>query len=186
MVADLAQLPQPAVLSVLALAFVFGLVMGSFLNCLAWRITHGESVLRGRSHCASCGHVLEVRDLVPGLAVLGGRCASGGERISARYPIAELACGVAYASIVVRFGLTLECVEMLAFASILLLLSLTDIDQCIIPNGCILAAVVVRLGYIALAGWLGLLPEGQSTVDLMLFSAASAAGVGVVLCCWRS
>ena len=183
MVADLAQLPQPAVLSTLALAFVFGLFMGSFLNCLAWRITHGESVLRGRSHCASCGHVLEVRDLVPVLSwlLLGGRCRFCGERISARYPIAELACGVAYASIVVRFGLTIECVEMLAFASILLVLSLTDIDQCIIPNGCIIAAVVVRLGYIALAGWLGLLPEGQSTVDLMLFSAASAAGVGVVL-----
>ena len=95
MVADLAQLPQPAILSTLALAFVFGLFMGSFLNCLAWRITHGESVLRGRSHCASCGHVLEVRDLVPVLSwlLLGGRCRFCGERISARYPIAELACG---------------------------------------------------------------------------------------------
>lgn len=183
MAVDLAQLPQSAVVSVLALAFLLGLFMGSFLNCLAWRITHGESVLRGRSHCASCGHVLEVRDLVPVVSwlLLGGRCRFCGERVSARYPIAELACGVAYGGIVVRFGLTLECAEMLAFASILLVLSLTDIDQCIIPNGCIIAAVVVRLAYIALAGWLGLLPEGQSATDLMLFSAASAVGVGVVL-----
>ena len=40
------------------LAAVFGACMGSFLNCMAWRVVHGESVLRGRSHCDACGHVL--------------------------------------------------------------------------------------------------------------------------------
>lgn len=183
MIADVTQLPSAAVLSVLLLALVLGLVMGSFLNCLAWRLVNGESVLRGRSHCATCGHVLDVRDLVPVVSwmLLGGRCRFCGERVSVRYPLSELVCGVAYVTIVLRFGLTLECVEMLAFASILLVLSLTDIDALLIPNGCVIAAVVVRFAYIALAGWLGVLPEGQSMADLMLFSAVSALCVGGAL-----
>ena len=48
-----------------AVAALLGACTGSFLACLAWRTVHGESVLRGRSHCDVCGHVLGVRDLVP-------------------------------------------------------------------------------------------------------------------------
>ena len=83
---------------------LFGLVMGSFLNCLAWRLTHGESVLRGRSHCISCGHVLAARDLVPVLSWLftRGRCRYCHERIPARYPLTELLCAALYLSVVVR------------------------------------------------------------------------------------
>ena len=58
------------------LAALLGACMGSFLNCAAWRIVHGESVLRGRSHCDACGHVLTVRDLIPVVSYLAahGRC----------------------------------------------------------------------------------------------------------------
>ena len=52
------------------LAALLGACMGSFLNCAAWRIVHGESVLRGRSHCDTCGHVLAVRDLIPVVSYL--------------------------------------------------------------------------------------------------------------------
>ena len=52
------------------LAALLGACMGSFLNCAAWRIVHGESVLRGRSHCDACGHVLAVRDLIPVVSYL--------------------------------------------------------------------------------------------------------------------
>ena len=60
------------------LAALLGACMGSFLNCAAWRIVHGESVLRGRSHCDACGHVLTVRDLIPVVSYLAahGRCRS--------------------------------------------------------------------------------------------------------------
>ena len=58
------------------LAGVFGAVLGSFLNCAAWRIAHGESFVKGRSHCTSCGHVLGFLDLIPVFSwiFLGGRC----------------------------------------------------------------------------------------------------------------
>lgn len=69
------------------LAAVFGACMASFLNCMAWRVVHGESVLRGRSHCDACGHVLGARDLVPIVSYLasGGRCRYCGAKLSSRH-----------------------------------------------------------------------------------------------------
>ena len=49
----------------LGVVAVLGACLGSFVNCLAWRSANGESVLAGRSHCTSCGHVLGALDLVP-------------------------------------------------------------------------------------------------------------------------
>ena len=55
------------------LAFIFGACMGSFLNCMAWRIVNGESITKGRSHCDVCGHTLSARDLFPILSFLWNR-----------------------------------------------------------------------------------------------------------------
>lgn len=136
---------------------VLGLCMGSFLNCLAWRMTHGESVLHGRSHCTSCGHALGVRDLVPVLSWLASRgtCRYCGDRVSVRYPATEVFCAVVYVSLLLRFGISAEAVEMIAFASVLLVLSLTDLDEYVIPNATIVVAIAIRLAYIALQGAMG-------------------------------
>lgn len=139
-------------------AVVLGLCMGSFLNCLAWRMTHGESVLHGRSHCATCGHVLAAYDLVPlaSWLVTRGRCRYCGARVSARYPVAEALCAVLYVSIFLRYEIALEALELAAFGSVLLVLSLTDIDEFIIPNSTIVAAIAIRLAYILVGGALGI------------------------------
>ena len=162
---------------------LFGLVMGSFLNCLAWRLTHGESVLRGRSHCISCGHVLAARDLVPVLSWLftRGRCRYCHERIPARYPLTELLCAALYLSVVVRYDLTLETVEMLVFASTLLVLSLTDLDECIIPNSCIAVAVAARALYGLALLATGSLPAGFDIVSAVGYYVGTAVGVLVAL-----
>ncbi|MBR3326701.1 MAG: prepilin peptidase [Atopobiaceae bacterium] len=152
------QLDSPLLLGyVVCVAGILGLVMGSFLNCLAWRMTHGESVLHGRSHCTSCGHVLGPRDLVPVLswALSRGRCRYCGERVSWRYPATELFTAIVYVSLAVRYGLTLEMLELVAFASVLLVLSLTDLDEYLIPNATIVAAMLVRVAYIVAMGATG-------------------------------
>ena len=75
-----------------ALAALLGACMGSFLNCMAWRVVHGESVLRGRSHCDACGHMLGARDLVPIVSYLasGGRCRYCGAKLSSRHVWGEV------------------------------------------------------------------------------------------------
>ena len=58
------------------ITFFLGTVFGSFINCMSWRIVNGENVLKGRSHCTACNHVLGVRDLFPVLSYLflKGKC----------------------------------------------------------------------------------------------------------------
>lgn len=158
-------------------AIVVGLCMGSFLNCLAWRMIHGESVLHGRSHCTACGHVLAVRDLVPlaSWMAMRGRCRYCGTHVSAQYPLTEAFCAVLYVSILLRYGLTLETLEFAAFASVLLVLSLTDIDDYIIPNTTIIAAIAIRLGYILVGGALGI----HDTASLLVASMVNGLIVAV-------
>src|SRR5690606_21391603 len=66
---------------------VYGLLIGSFLNAWAWRLAHGESISRGRSHCPACGHQIRAYDNVPVVSwlLLRGRCRDCGAPISPRY-----------------------------------------------------------------------------------------------------
>jgi prepilin signal peptidase PulO-like enzyme (type II secretory pathway) len=77
----------------LILVFTYGLVFGSFVNVVAYRVPRGESIIRPRSHCPHCEHALSVRELVPVLSwlMLKGRCRVCHHPISLRYPLLELA-----------------------------------------------------------------------------------------------
>lgn len=158
-------------------AAVLGLCMGSFLNCMAWRMTHGESVAHGRSHCTSCGHVLAARDLVPVISWLStrGKCRYCKERVSARYPATELLCAVVYVSILLRYGLAVQTIELMAYASVLLVLSLTDLDDYVIPNATIVACIAIRLAYLAYVAASG---EGEL---VMLVGSSIAQGLAVAV-----
>ncbi len=153
-----------AVLSVL-----FGLIMGSFLNCLAWRLVHGESVMKGRSHCAACGHVLGPRDLVPLLSwlFLKGRCRYCGEPVSVRYPLAELICGVMYGTLAWRYGFSVETLRFLLLFSLLLAVSLVDLEDGWVPDRFL---VIGAAGYLLL---LFLEPEPMKALMKGLIGAAA-------------
>jgi len=160
--------------ALVAFAAVLGLVMGSFLNCLAWRLVHGESVLRGRSHCASCGHTLGAADLVPVVSwlALRGRCRYCGERVSARYPLAELLCAAAWASFAWRFGWSAETVRNLVLASVLLAASLVDWEDGWVPDRLVLAGAV---------GYLAALPLAPAPLAELSRGAVGAAALFVPL-----
>ena len=117
-------------------AALFGACMGSFLNCMAWRIVHGESVLRGRSHCDECGHVLAARDLVPVLSYLfsGGRCRYCGAKLSARHVWAELISAAVYVSLLLQYDISLQTLEGWLLACVLLACAFADLEGYIIPD----------------------------------------------------
>lgn len=137
----------------IVLAFVLGTVFGSFINCLAWRWVQGESVLRGRSHCAVCGHVLGPLDLIPLVSYLAlkGRCRYCSTPISPRYMAAEVTLGLFFAAAAWRFGLSWQTVQAWALFTVLLGLALVDLDSYIIPDGFILAGLLIWLPTLALA-----------------------------------
>lgn len=83
----------------LGIVFIFGLIIGSFLNVVIYRLGTGRSIVHGRSFCMSCGRQLGVMDLVPVLSFLyvRGKCGGCGSRISAQYPLVELLTGLLFA-----------------------------------------------------------------------------------------
>ena len=129
-------------------ASLFGACMGSLLNCMAWRIVHGESVLRGRSHCDECGHVLAARDLVPVLSYLfsKGRCRYCGAKLSARHVWAELISAAVFVSLLLQYDISLQTLEAWLLASLLLACSFADLEGYIIPDRFIAAGIVLFIG----------------------------------------
>jgi prepilin signal peptidase PulO-like enzyme (type II secretory pathway) len=85
---------------------VVALLVGSFINLAADRLPRGESVVRPRSHCRTCGRVLNVVDLIPvaGYVVRRGRCASCGATIGISAPAVEALCGVAMLASLLLLG----------------------------------------------------------------------------------
>ena len=128
-----------------ALAALLGACMGSFLNCMAWRVVHGESVLRGRSHCDACGHVLSARDLIPVVSYLlsGGKCRFCGARLSARHVWGELLSAAVFLSLLVKYDISLRLLEAWLLACVLLACSFADLEGYIIPDRFLAVGVVL-------------------------------------------
>ena len=127
------------------LAALLGACMGSFLNCAAWRIVHGESVLRGRSHCDACGHVLAMRDLIPVVSYLAahGRCRYCGAKLSRRHVLAEAVSALVFVTLLLHYDISLQALEGWCVAGILLVCSFADLEGYIIPDRFIAVGVVL-------------------------------------------
>ena len=127
------------------IAALLGACMGSFLNCAAWRIVHGESVLRGRSHCDVCGHVLAPRDLVPVFSYVfsHGRCRYCGAKLSPRHAVGEAVAALVFVSLLLRYDISLRTLEAWAVACLLLACAFADLEGYIIPDRFIAVGVVL-------------------------------------------
>ena len=159
-------------------AFILGACMGSFLNCMAWRIANNESIFRGRSHCDECGKTLQVRDLFPLVSYLinKGKCRFCGAKLSAGHLVAELLTGAVFVLVLFTYDLTWQTLEMLLLCCILLVAAFTDIKNYTIPNGCIIAGIIFRIPFFFL------LPNGQeSLVDALLGGFAVGGGLLLVV-----
>ena len=116
--------------------FLFGLVIGSFLNVVIYRVPAGESVVSPRSRCGSCGTQIAERDNIPVLSwlLLRGKCRSCGASISARYPVVELLTGLLFAAVAWRLGVSWEVPAFLVFTAGLVALSGIDLDTFLLPK----------------------------------------------------
>ena len=126
------------------LSFIFGLLIGSFLNVLIYRLPRDRSVITGRSKCPQCDNGIAWYDNVPLLSyfVLRGRCRHCRLRIPVRYPVVELITGATAVVVVRQLGPTLQSFWVFAFLSILLVITLIDWSHRIIPDVLTLGGVV--------------------------------------------
>ncbi len=144
-------------------SFLFGLIIGSFLNTVIYRYNTGRSV-GGRSHCLACGHTLTWRELIPILSyvIQGGKCAKCQSRFSAQYPLVEfmtaiLFLGVTWKFFPTNFSLTdfpYELIFLLIInwlvMSLLIIIAVYDLRHKIIPNGMVYAFILASA---VLAWW---------------------------------
>jgi len=115
---------------------VYGLVIGSFLNVVIWRVPRHESLVAPRSHCPGCDKPIAVRDNIPlvSWAMLRGRCRNCGEPISIRYPAIELITAVLFGAVGARFAHTWALPAFLVLTAALIAISAIDLEHFIIPN----------------------------------------------------
>lgn len=134
---------------------LLGLLIGSFLNVVIWRVPRGESVVSPPSACPSCGARIRARDNVPVVSwlVLRARCRSCRAPISARYPLVELGTGLLFAAVGWWAGLSPELPAFLYLAGIGVALALIDLDVHRLPDAIVLPAYPVSIVLLGLASW---------------------------------
>jgi leader peptidase (prepilin peptidase)/N-methyltransferase len=159
--------------AVVALAFVLGLVAGSFVTAVAHRVPRGISIAEARSRCPACGAQIAAYDNVPVLSwlLLRGRARCCGARISARYPLTELAVAVTFAVTVIvhRDDSVAEVAIDLIFVAMLAAVTLTDLEQRIIPNKILLVGAILCVAIAA--------PTDPGGLPERAIAAAAAGGL---------
>jgi leader peptidase (prepilin peptidase)/N-methyltransferase len=161
------------VLGPAAFAFCAGAIAGSFVTVVAHRLPRGESFVAGRSRCPGCGAQIAAYDNVPIFSwlALRGRCRNCGQRISARYPLTEITLAALYAGTVLALD-TDDAGELalgLVLCTLLVTVTLTDLDLRLIPNR------VVGPG--ALAGLALVAATDLGSLDESLLAGAIAGGL---------
>lgn len=133
---------------VMLFAGIFGLLVGSFLNAWAYRLTRNISIARGRSACPACGGAIAWYDNVPlvSYAVLRGRCRACGARISPRYPLGEGITAALFVLAAALTGATWELLLQLLFIAVLVLTTETDLEAQEVPGDVLLVAGAIGLG----------------------------------------
>ncbi|HXE98454.1 MAG TPA: prepilin peptidase [Dongiaceae bacterium] len=152
-------------------AFVFGMVVGSFLNVCICRMPKDESIVSPPSHCPHCSYQIRWYDNIPLVSylLLKGKCRGCGAHISLQYPLVELLNGVLTLLLFLRFGPTPAFAVLFLFCSALVVITFIDIEHQIIPDEISLPGIVVGFalsfflkGHTWLNSLLGILLGGGS------------------------
>ena len=116
--------------------FLFGLIIGSFLNVCILRIPTGKSIVMPASACPKCGAAIRPYDNIPVLSylILRGKCRGCKTKISPMYPLVEFLTGLLFFACYYVFGLSVETLKWCAFSAIMIVLVFTDIRERILPD----------------------------------------------------
>lgn len=127
--------------------FIFGSVIGSFLNVVIYRTPLHQSIITEPSHCFSCGNRLKWYDMFPIFSwlILRGKCRFCGARISPRYMIMETLCAVSYLGAYLVYGFSWEFAVACILFAVLIVLSGIDIDHFEIPYWCSITVAVLGI-----------------------------------------
>ena len=123
--------------------FLFGLTIGSFLNCVIYRLEKSESFLKGRSYCPNCKHILGWQDLIPvfSFLILKGKCRYCQQKISWQYPLVELFTGLIFLFVFY----ILHSTFYILISCFLIVIFVYDLKYSLIPDKIIYPAIILSL-----------------------------------------
>lgn len=155
--------------------FIFGTIIGSFLNVCIFRLPKKQSIISPSSYCPNCHQPIKFYNNIPILSFLflGGKCRNCRHPISTRYPIVELLAGLFSLALFLKFGLTLSYLVYLAFSAALLVITFIDLDHQIIPD-------VITLPGIILGFTTSLFLPGMTFLDSIIGVAAGGGGLFLI------
>jgi leader peptidase (prepilin peptidase)/N-methyltransferase len=173
---------------VVALIALLGLVIGSFLNLVIYRVPREESVFFPGSHCTTCNAPVKVRHNVPvlGWLVLRGKCAACKASIGIRSPLVEAGTAGLFAAIVTRLGLSAQLPAYLYLAAVGVTLAMIDLDVRRLPDSIVLPSYVISVlllmpaGAVSGEGWVAARALiGMGALWTMYFAIAVAYPTGM-------
>lgn len=131
--------------------FVIGTIFGSFYNVVGYRVPNGQSLLYPSSHCTNCNHKLSPLELIPIISYLflKGKCRKCKQKISLFYPFFEFLTGILFVLSYLSFGLSIECIYSIVFASILVIIMISDYQTMIIPDSVLIigSAILITIKF---------------------------------------
>ena len=158
----------------IALALVFGSVIGSFLNVCIYRIPQNIAISRPRSYCPKCSNPIRALDNIPiiSFVMLKGRCRNCDKKIRLQDPAVELLTALLTIAVVWKFDFTILTIFYLSLVYILITISFIDLEHMIIPDSLVFAAAL--LGLMALI--FNILPIGwmESAYGALLYGGGLA------------
>jgi leader peptidase (prepilin peptidase)/N-methyltransferase len=166
-------------------ATILGLLVGSYLNVVIYRLPLGISTVLPRSRCPACGTAIRAWDNVPVISflLLRGRCRACGASISARYPLIEGATGLLFLGSFLRFGVAWAAVAAAVFCALMVTLAMIDLDHMILPDVLTWPGVAAGILVQPLVSWAW--PGAAGPWRAMAGGALGAAvGAGILLAVW--
>ncbi|WP_413691268.1 prepilin peptidase [Priestia flexa] len=164
--------------------FTIGLVLGSFYNVVGLRIPIGKSIVKPRSSCPKCQHVLTTRELLPVLSYIVqiGKCRHCSTTIPIKYPIIEFLTGILFVLSFQLYGFQLEVIVAWTLISLLIIIVVSDLSYMLIPNKVLLfflPFVIIQRLFIPLTPWWDMFLGGfVGFTLLLLISLMSKGGMG--------
>jgi leader peptidase (prepilin peptidase)/N-methyltransferase len=142
-------------LTVSLFVFLFGAVVGSFLNVCICRMPKEESVVMPPSHCPLCNYQIRWYDNIPIISylLLRGKCRGCGAHISLQYPLVELLNGLLTLALFLKFGLSVTFVALFLFCSSLVVITFIDLEHQIIPDEISLPGIVIGFAFSFFLPW---------------------------------
>jgi leader peptidase (prepilin peptidase)/N-methyltransferase len=168
-----------------AIVAPLGLLIGSFLNVVAYRVPRGQSIVKPRSRCTTCGEEVRPYDNIPVFSwlLLRGRCRHCDAQISARYPAVELVTAITFAAVALIRGVDAGLLLDLPFAAMLIAVADIDLEHRIVPNKILLPLAVwgIALTAVVRPGSLVecLIAGAAAFTGLLLTAIAYPAGMGM-------